>query len=216
MRIPFRSTEEIRQATPAVTVHLADGGLIAYPTETVYGLGCALRAHALAALAGMKRRAAGKPFLLLIEAGDAITGVHWTPAARVLAERFWPGPLTLALRAEPGAFPPEVLSATGAVAIRASSHAAPHALVRALGEPITSTSANAPGEPAALEPGAVERAFASLGPEHANVWLLDGGQLPPSPPSTVVDCTADTPRIVREGAIPRDELGRVIEEIDDG
>ena len=214
-RVPFASTQEIANATPAVTVHLRDGGLIAYPTETVYGLGCALRPAALAALARLKHRPGGKPFLLLIE-DRGVSGVHWTSPARALAGRFWPGPLTLALQAEPEAFPPEVVSSAGAVAVRASSHPAPRALVRALGEPITSTSANAPGEEPAREPAAVERAFATLGAEYANVWLLDGGTLPPSPPSTVVDCTADPPRLIREGAIPRNELGRLIEEIDEG
>ncbi len=211
--MPFATEDEILRATDGVAGHLRGGGVIAYPTETVYGLGCALQPDALARLARLKQRSADKPFLLLVEDAAAIHGVQWTVAARSLAEHFWPGPLTLALRAEPGAFPDEVVSADGTVAVRATSHPAPRALVRALRAPITSTSANARGKPPARSAAEVEAAF---GADGAELWLLDGGALPPSLPSTLVDCSGEVPRLVRAGAIGRAELGQVIGTIDDG
>ncbi|HEX7090627.1 MAG TPA: L-threonylcarbamoyladenylate synthase [Longimicrobiales bacterium] len=214
MIVPFRDAAERERAAERVAEHLRAGGLIAYPTETVYGFGCALVESALERLADLKGRGADQPFLLLVRGAEETPGLAWTDAARRLAAAFWPGPLTLALRAEPGAYPARVVSAEGTVAVRASPHPAVWALLDALDAPLTSTSVNLPGSrPArsAAEAAAVIRAL-NAPPE---LWLLDGGTLPASPPSTIVTCAGERPRVLRVGAIGVDALRTVVEGIDD-
>jgi len=197
--IPFRTVAEQSAAAATVAAHLRDGGLIAYPTETVYGLGTALREEALERLAEVKGREAGKPFLLLVRDAE-VPGVDWTPEARALAEQYWPGPLTLVVRARPGAFPGRVTGADRTVAIRATPHLGVRMLLEALGEPITSTSANRPGQPPATDAeqarGVLMQSAAASG-----AWLLDGGPLPASLPSTIIDGTVQPPRLIRLGAL---------------
>ena len=210
MIIRFASSADIASGTPRIADHLLSGGLIAYPTETVYGFGSALNPAALDQLRALKGRADDKPFLLLVADENAAPGLHWSVAAHRLAQAFWPGPLTLALRAQEDAYPAAVVAPNGTVAIRASPHPAVRALLGAIAAPLTSTSANAPGEPAAATAHDAARTLESLGwPD--NLWLLDGGALPPSPPSTVVDCSGEEPRIVRRGAIPEAEILNVLE-----
>lgn len=206
--VPFRTPDDWVANTPAVCRHLQRGGLIAYPTETVYGLGSRARADDVAALGTLKPRPADKPFLLLV-AGRHMAeaaGLGFTAAAHALAEAFWPGPLTLVLPG--GAMLPDALRGPeGGIAVRWTSHTGIAHLVTSLGEPLTSTSANRPGSPTAPGIGAIEAAFAG---EIAagTLLLLDGGVLGNVPPSTIVDCTDVAPRLVREGALLRAELQR--------
>jgi L-threonylcarbamoyladenylate synthase len=207
--LPFRSEPEIEAAIPSVVAHLDRGGLLAYPTETVYGLGSIPSAPALAALSRLKGRAPGKPFLLLVS-GRAMAeawGLVMSPSARALSDAFWPGPLTLVLRGGEGRLPDELRGKEGGIAARHTSHVGIARLVRAMGQPLTSTSANRPGEPAAPGPDRIRDVF---GPEidRGELLVLDGGVLGNVPPSTLVDCTGPMPRLVREGAIPRAELRR--------
>ncbi|HEX6559290.1 MAG TPA: L-threonylcarbamoyladenylate synthase, partial [Longimicrobiales bacterium] len=177
-------------------------------TETVYGFGCLVRDDALSALAALKSRDAAKPFLLLIrEAGD-IPQLEWTAAAHKLAEAFWPGPLTLALRVRE-ALPARILSSDGTLAVRATPHDGLRALLSALREPITSTSANTPGDPPAASGADAAVVLNELGA--SAVLILDGGPLPPSAPSTVVDCSGERPRVVREGAVTTEALAQIVE-----
>ncbi|MBX6362358.1 MAG: threonylcarbamoyl-AMP synthase [Gemmatimonadetes bacterium] len=213
--VPFRTAEERAPSVEAVAGHLRAGGLVAYPTETVYGFGCLLRADALERLAALKARDERRPFLLLVRSAAEVKGATWTDAARRLADAFWPGPLTLALAARPGRYPRLVLGPGDTVAVRASPHPAVRDLLAALGEPITSTSANRPGEPAALDADAARRAAEALG-AGAEMLVLDGGPLPASPPSTLVDVSSHTPRILRRGALSVASLRAVLPEIDDG
>lgn len=205
--LPFRTEVEVEQAIPRVRDHLAGGGLLAYPTETVYGLGCRARDADVAALARLKGRRADKPFLLLVSGrGMAEThGLAFTPAARALADRFWPGPLTLVLSGGEGKIPDRLRGPEGGVAVRWTSHAGIARLVAALGEPITSTSANRPGGPPAPGVAALRETFADA-MAAGRLLVLDGGVLGNVPPSTVVDCTGPEPRLIREGALPRREL----------
>lgn len=212
--IPFRTAEDRARHASGVAAYLRDGGLVAYPTETVYGFGCALRAAALARLAWLKRRGEPRPFLLLVRGPRDVPGLEWTEEADRLARAFWPGPLTLVLRAAAGDYPAEVLGEGGTVAIRASSHPAVMAVLDELGEPITSTSANLPGEPPAATAEAVREVLGMLAPDDPFL-ILDGGPLPPSPPSTVVAVTGERPRVLRTGAVPVDQLRQVVEEIDE-
>jgi L-threonylcarbamoyladenylate synthase len=207
--LAFRTDDEVSKAIPQVGRHLRADKLLAYPTETVYGLGSAPTVPAVTALARLKGRPEGKPFLLLISGRRMAEewGLVFSPSATALSEAFWPGPLTLVLRGGEGRLPDELRGREGGLAVRHTSHAGIARLVAALGQPLTSTSANRPGGPPA--PGA-DRLVDLFGPEERNgeLLVLDGGVLGNVPPSTLVDCTDVMPRLVREGAIPRAELRR--------
>jgi L-threonylcarbamoyladenylate synthase len=211
MILGFQTDEEISSAIPQVGRHLRAGKLLAYPTETVYGLGSAPTVPALAALAGLKGRPEGKPFLLLISGRRMAEewGLVFSASATALSDAFWPGPLTLVLRGGEGRLPDALRGREGGIAVRHTSHAGIAQLVARLGEPLTSTSANRPGGPPA--PGA-DRLVEMFGPEvrSGELLVLDGGVLGNVPPSTLVDCTDVMPRLVREGAIPRAELRRAV------
>ncbi len=209
MILPFTGPA-VDATIPKAVAHLRSGGLLAYPTETVYGLGGNVSDAAVRGVAKLKGREPGKPFLLIIAdpkmAEDL--GLLFNASARALARAFWPGPLTLALPGGPRL--PEMLRGPeGGIAVRHTGHAGLARLVATYGEPITSTSANRPGRPPA--PGA-ETVRDEFGPEIATgqLLVLDGGVLGRVPPSTLVDCTHEEPRLVREGAIPREQLRRLV------
>jgi len=147
--VPFQSDSEIAAAIPNVVRHLGKGGLLAYPTETVYGLGSRALQADVAALAALKGRSARKPFLLLISdrAMAEAQGLAFNASADALARAFWPGPLTLVLPGGSGRLPDLLRGPDGGIAVRWTSHQAIAALVAALGSPLTSTSANLPGQP---------------------------------------------------------------------
>lgn len=205
--LAFKTDADARAAVPAVAAHLGRGGLLAYPTETVYGLGSRATAADLTALAKLKGRPPKKPFLLLVASRGMAEawGLVLNAAARVLADEFWPGPLTLVLPGGEGKLPDGLRGKEGGIAVRVTSHRGVHILVEALGEPLTSTSANRPGGSPAPGVGGLDALF---GEEIASgqLLVLDGGALGNVPPSTLVDCTEPSPRIIREGAIPRSEL----------
>lgn len=207
MTLPFRSDSEIDAAIPVVGEHLARGGLLAYPTETVYGLGSGPKVPALDALARLKGRAADKPFLLLVSSRAMVEewGLVLSTAARALAAAFWPGPLTLVLPGGEGKLPDQLRGREGGIAVRYTSHSGIARLIAATGEPLTSTSANRPGDPPAPGADRIREVFAEE-VARGELLVLDGGVLGNVPPSTLVDCTSPVPRLVREGAIPRTEL----------
>jgi L-threonylcarbamoyladenylate synthase len=209
--LPFRTEPEVSAAIPQVTRHLRGAGLLAYPTETVYGLGSAPSVPALAALARLKGRAGDKPFLILVSsrAMAEAWGLLFSAAARALADAFWPGPLTLVLPGGEGKLPDQLRGREGGIAVRHTSHVAVARLVKALDQPLTSTSANRPGGPPAPGPDRLVELFRE-DIERGVLLVLDGGVLGNVPPSTLVDCTGAAPRMVREGAIPRDELRRKV------
>ena len=209
MSIPFRTDADVDAAAAQVAEHVATGRLLAYPTETVYGLGSAPTVPALDRLAQLKGRPSGKPFLLLVDGLEMLeaTGLVLDMHARVLAREFWPGPLTLVLRGGEGRLPDRLRGAEGGIAVRWTSHRGVARLLRYLKHPLTSTSANHPGRPAAPGPEAIEADFAEA-IAAGDLLVLNGGTLGNVPPSTLVDCTGALPRMVREGAIPRTELRR--------
>lgn len=188
-----------------VAGHLDGGGLVAMPTETVYGFGAALRREAIRDIQRLKARGMEKPFLVLISGPDSVTELQWTACARELAGVFWPGALTILLNDPRCRFPPGVRSAEGKVAIRWSPHPLAIGLLAALGEPIISTSVNLPGGSPALTARGAMKIAASLGGD-ASLWILDGGALPPSEASTMVDCSGPEPTVVRAGSIPVNRL----------
>ncbi len=211
-RLPFASPADVLQALPVITDHLRAHGALAYPTETVYGFGGLLTQPALERVAQLKSRAESRPFLVLVAQPAQLAGLEWNEAARKLAQEFWPGPLTLALRATAGEFPPRIVSAEQTVAVRETPHPGLRTLLEVLGEPITSTSANLPRQPPASSADQVAEVLAELGAD--DVLLLDGGVLPAAEPSTLVDCSRDPVRVVREGAISVASIRNVVSNLD--
>lgn len=205
--VPFRTDADVAAALQRVAGHLRGGGLLAYPTETVYGLGSRPLEADVRALAALKGRAEGKPFLLLVASQEMAEaqGLAFNESARALARAFWPGPLTLVLPGGGGRLPDILRGPEGGFAVRWTSHPHIARLVAALELPLTSTSANLPGMAPAPGADAILRDFA--GPVAAGTLLVvDGGVLGNRPPSTVVDCTAPVPRIVRVGALTLAQL----------
>jgi len=209
--LPFQSAADVAAAIPRVVAHLTAGGLLAYPTETVYGFGSRVLQADVAALAALKGRSAGKPFLLLIsDRGMAEAhGLAFNASADALARAFWPGPLTLVLPGGSGQLPDLLRGPDGGIAVRWTSHQAIASLVGALGAPLTSTSANLPGQPPGPGADAIARDFAPA-VESGALLVLDGGVLGNRPPSTVVDCTRPRAQIVREGTLSVSELRRAV------
>jgi len=182
---------------------LRAGGLVAMPTDTVYGVGVALDApDGLARLFAAKNRPLDRAIVLLVaDIGQAASVGVLSPAARVLAERFWPGGLTLVLARTPGARLPAVLTAgTATIGVRLPHHESPCALARQLG-PLPVTSANLSGHPDARD---VSEVMDQLGSRID--LILDGGPARGGIPSTVVDCSGELPTILRSGATPSAEL----------
>jgi L-threonylcarbamoyladenylate synthase len=200
--VPFWSAPEIETSLAGTLAHLEQNGVLAYPTETVYGFGGAIDSGSVDRLVALKRREAGKPFLLLISDSAMISrlGLELSREASMLAARFWPGPLTLVLPGGQRRVPSRLRGPEGGVAVRWTSHTGLQRLISAMGDPLTSTSANRPRQPPATNASDV---LASWPAEIADgrLRLLDGGTLPPSSPSTVVDCTTRLPRVIRPGAI---------------
>jgi len=212
-RLDFGSGAAPDAALEPVIEHLRSGGIVAYPTETVYGLGCLLRDEPLARLRALKQRDGDAPFLLLVPDADSVQELTWTEGARALAMAFWPGPVTLMLADERRIFPAAVRGPEGAVAVRQSGHPLAQRLVERLGEPLTSTSANPRGGDPASDGDGAWSAVLALGAGE-EMWVLDGGGLPESPPSTIVDCTGRVPRVRRVGATPVLLLRRVLPDIE--
>ena len=178
---------------------LRAGGIVAVPTDTVYGIAVALDTPGgVEALFAAKQRPPDKGIMLLLaDTAQAPDIGEWPPAAAALAEAFWPGGLTVIVPQRPDVpFPPALTAGTATIGLRVPDHPAPRALAAAVG-PIPTTSANRSGEPEAGDAGAI---VAQLG--DAIALVLDGGPAHGGPASTIVDCTVDPPRILREGAIP--------------
>lgn len=194
-----------------VAEHLRTGGVLAYPTETVYGLGGACTVEAVGAVRRLKDRDADKPLLALIASPANAEGLRWTDAARELASIFWPGSVTLVLDDPHETFPAGVRSPRGTVGVRVSPHPLVQALLADFQAPLTSTSLNVPGEEPVSSGSEAREVLRRLGADGA--MLLDVGSLPASAPSTVVDCTGAVPVVLREGAIPTHRLRCAIPEI---
>jgi L-threonylcarbamoyladenylate synthase len=188
---------------------LEKGGVIVYPTDTFYGLGASgFRAEAVLKVFRLKRRNAAKPLSLVI---PDVTGMLEAVAGSIpdllepLAERFWPGPLTLILPASPR-LPRELLGDADRIGVRIPDHPWLRSLLREARFPLTATSANLSGDPETTDPLTAARSF----PEGVDL-IVDGGRTAGGLASTVVDLTAAPPRILREGAVPSDVLRAVWE-----
>jgi len=186
---------------------LVAGEAIVYPTETFYALGVdALSMSALERLFAIKGREPGKPVALIAaDTAMAFAVAREVPAqARVLANAFWPGPLTLVLPARDG-IPAALIGADGGVGMRVSSHPIARALAAGLRGPLTATSANLAGEPPAVDPGAARRALGD------KIKIVEDGELAGGPPSTVVAINRSGMRVLRPGAVSERQLAAALE-----
>ncbi len=186
---------------------LAAGDAIVYPTETFYALGVdALSSKALERLFAIKGREPGKPVALIAaDIAMAFAVAREVPAqARVLAEAFWPGPLTLVLPAR-DEIPAALIGDDGGVGVRVSSHPLARALAEALRGPLTATSANLAGEPPAVEPTAARSALG----DKVKVFVEDG-KLAGGAPSTVVAIDRSGIRVLRPGAVSEHQLAAAL------
>lgn len=186
--------ESVREASAV----LAGGGLVAFPTETFYGLGArALDPRAVRAVFAAKGRPESRPLLVLVDSVRMLQDLveEVPPVARALISRHWPGPLTLVFRAR-SSVPAEVTASTGTIGVRHSGLRLAEELVRALGAPITAPSANLTDAPPPRTADAVLAVF-----EGRIDMVVDGGLTAGGPPSTVLDVTVDPPRVLRPGAV---------------
>ena len=205
--VPFWSREEIEAAIGPTIVYLQSGGVLAYPTETVYGFGGAVDHDSVERLVKLKRRPPAKPFLLLIAGSEMLgrLGLHLTSSAARIAARHWPGPVTLVLPGGERRVPDRLRGPEGGVAVRWTPHEGLTRLIRAYGDPITSTSANLPGVPPAMSATEILQQWRDA-IARGKLRVLDAGRLSPSDPSTVIDCTGPRPRVIRPGAVPASAL----------
>jgi L-threonylcarbamoyladenylate synthase len=202
-----RTAREAASALADAIDALKSGGLVVYPTETFYGLGAdPFSATALARLFAAKQREAGKPVgLIAADAASAFSAAREVPpVARMLADAFWPGPLTIVMPARAGTAA-ELLGADGGVAVRVSPHPVARALAAGLGHPLTATSANRSGEPPATTLADSRTAFGA----EVSVYL-EGGRLHAAAPSTVVSVVAAHWRVLRSGAISEREIAAAL------
>ena len=179
-----------------------------FPTESLYGLGAdATSPEAVARLVAVRGRDEGKPILVVATDLDMVSAVvaEMSPAARRLADRFWPGPLTLVCPARPD-LPAPLTAGTGTIGVRVPGHATARALAERLGRPVTAPSANPPG---ATPPRTLGEARAYFG-ERVAVYV-DGGELVGGA-STVVAVTGDRVQIVRPGHVDEAQIRRALEE----
>lgn len=183
--------------------YIVEGGVIACPTETIYGLAAdVFNKQAVKKIFDLKKRDYGLPISILVGnqnmLKELVTGIP--ERAEILMRRFWPGPLTILFEVN-ASFPKTLVTNTGKVGMRISSHPISAALVDRVGRPITTTSANLSGYPPSLNIRHVQKFFGNR-----LAAIIDGGEAEPSRGSTVVDVTDESMRIIREGSIAADEV----------
>ena len=187
---------------------LGRGGVVALPTDTVYGIAVALDIPGgIERLFRVKRRPPDRGIVLLLDAASQAASIGvMGPAASALASAFWPGGLTVVVPQRPDVpLPAALTGGTLTIGLRVPDHAAPRALAAAVG-PLPTTSANVSGLPEARD--AIE-ILAQLG-EGVDL-ILDGGPARGGPPSTVVDCSEERPSIVREGDVPLARIAAILD-----
>ncbi len=200
---PLRPRREVLEEAAA---HLRLGRVVAIPTETFYGLAAdALSEAAVARVFTLKGRARHLPLPVIVASLAMLEKVaEIPPLARVLAQKFWPGPLSLIMPARE-VVPPILCGGTGKLAVRVSSHPAASGLAMALGGPITATSANLSNRPGLLTAAEVEREMGE-----GLAMILDAGRAIGRTGSTILDVTVDPPVVVRPGMVPEELIRRYL------
>ncbi len=191
---------------------LKSGKTIVYPTETFYGLGAnPFDRQAVIKIYHLKRRESGKPLPIVISHEEQIKEItsEIPELFYPISEKFWPGPLTIILKAKP-VFPEEMLGEEKTIGIRLPNFMWLRNLIDQTGFPIIATSANISGEKEISSPFELRKIF------YGEVDLIvDAGETPGNRPSTVLDLTGKLPKILREGIIPKNQLIEFIEKINE-
>jgi L-threonylcarbamoyladenylate synthase len=207
--VTARTVADDEAGLAAAVDALRSGGVVGLPTDTVYGIAVALDTPGgIERLFTVKDRPPDRAIMVLADSLEQVAAEVEIPAqARVLAAACWPGGLTLVLPLRSGvALPPALSAGTATLGVRVPDHAVPRTIARAIG-PIPTTSANRHGEPPALDGAAVLRALG----DRLDL-VVDGGTARGGLSSTVVDCSAGPPTILRAGAIPAVALAAVLDD----
>ena len=207
LQIDFEQPDTSSKAVENLQSVLNTGGVIAFPTDTFYGLGAdPFNPDALSKIFQIKQRPADKPLLVLIHSFAQLEDLtqELSDNARKLIAHFWPGPLTLIFKSAPG-LPDALTTGTGTIGIRLPRYPFTCKLIETLGRPLTAPSANLSGE---RELGTAQEVEKALGDKID--LIVDGGPAPGGKPSTVLDTTTEPPTLLREGAVSRSELKSVI------
>ena len=195
-----RATPEVAADQIAKAVEtLRCGGIVAFPTDTLYGLGAdVFNDAAVESIFQAKKRPEGLALPVLIDAWDQLEMVAegFPQAARALADRFWPGPLTMVVK-KAASLSSRVTAGAPTVAVRLPDHPVPRTIARLLGRPVTGTSANVSGQP---DPRTLDGLVSQIGTRVD--YIVTTGSTPRGTASTIVDITAAEPKLLREGAIP--------------
>lgn len=192
---------------PEAVARLREGGLVAFPTETVYGLGAdARRVDAVRQVFAVKGRPSNNPLIVHVTGVEMARTVveHWPSAAERLAQAFWPGPLTIVLPKAAGV-PAEVSGGGPNVAVRCPDHPVALALLYAFGGPLVGPSANRSGRVSPTTAAHVREHFS-----HEQVFTLDGGACATGIESTVLSLAAEVPTILRPGVIGHEQIAEVL------
>ncbi len=186
---------------------IIDGGVVVYPTDTLYGLGAsAVSPHSVEKIFDIKGREPNNPIPILTRDREMIENYfELTGTALSLIDRFLPGPLTIVLRPKVD-FPTQVSANTGKIGVRISAHPFVQSLFKEIDFPITSTSANPSGQSNIFDFSELKKAF-----ESKVDLIVDSGNIPASKGSTVLDLTQIPPLMLREGEIKRDTLEEIIQ-----
>jgi L-threonylcarbamoyladenylate synthase len=206
-RIAIDARQPAATALAEAAAILRAGGVVAMPTDTLYGLAAdPFSSAAITRVFAVKGRSAERAMPLVAADVDQVVRQigPLSEVAQRLASMYWPGPLTL-LVARPPSIPAEVAGGRGEIGVRVPAHTVPRELCRVCGCLLTATSANLSGEPPSNDPDAVARSLGIAGPWGVDL-LLDAGRTPGGAPSTIVDVTGRDVRLVRPGAIAWDDV----------
>lgn len=202
-RVAIDARQPAASALAEAVAILQAGGVVAMPTDTLYGLAAdPFSSAAIARVFAVKGRSLDRAMPLVAADVDQVVSQlgPLSELARRLASRYWPGPLTL-LVARPSSIPADVSGGRDEIGVRVPAHAVTRELCRASGRLLTATSANLSGEPPSNDPDVIERALGT-----GVDLLLDAGRTPGGAPSTIIDVTGRDPRLVRPGAIAWEDV----------
>lgn len=196
---------------PHIVAHVAHellhGRIIIYPTETIYGIGAdAFNPYAIDRIYAIKQRERGKPLLVLTNTIEMVKTLvaEIPPITKKFIQHFWPGPLTIIFNASHNVTP-KLTGGTGTLGIRMTNHPFCLQVIKICNRPLISTSANLSGEDVVQEvPALVQEFFGQVD------LIIDGGSPAQTLPSTVVDVTHGTVKIIREGVIPKTEIDKLL------
>ena len=203
LRLTVDPTDPAERVLVLAATVVQAGGVLVYPTETLYGLGVnAWNTEGVRRVLALKRRPENKPILLIVHNENAVAGLtdEIPEAGRALMSALWPGPLTLLFRAA-GHVPGVLTQGSGKIGLRIPASRLCLRLLELSGVPLTATSANLSGNPS---PRSVDEIEKMLGP--GIDLYVDGGAMKTTQPSTIVDVSEGVPRLVREGAIALEKL----------